>query len=162
VRPRLSRLSVVQLDALGRAAERFGSGSLHLSNRANVLIRGVTAAGLAPALEVLAAANLIDSNPRVEAVSNIKLLPLIGVNGHASMAEELTAKLERLLAKTEALYRLPAKFGIAVQSGREIDSTALSDVTFLIQKDGIAMLFEGASGSAAVFDRTRDAADAFL
>src|SRR5262245_58044979 len=74
VRPRLSRLSLVQLETLGEAAHRFGSGSLHLSNRANVLIRGVTAAGHADDLEVLAAANLIDSDPRAEAVRNIMLL----------------------------------------------------------------------------------------
>src|SRR5262245_33259769 len=92
VRPRLSRLSLVQLDTLGQAAQRFGSGSLHLSNRANVHIRGVTAAGHEAALELLAAADLIDSDPRAEAVRNIMLLPLIRANGRAAMAEGLTAK----------------------------------------------------------------------
>jgi precorrin-3B synthase len=162
VRPRLSRLSLIQLEALGEATERFGNGSLHLTNRANVLIRGMTAAGHAEALEVLAAANLIDSDPRAEAVRNVMLLPRAGANGHAAIAEGLTAKLEHLLAKSEALYRLPGKFGIAVQAGSEIDATALSDVTFLVQEDRIAMLLEGAAHSAAVFNGSRNAADAFL
>jgi precorrin-3B synthase len=161
VRPRLSRLSLVQLEALGHAAERFGSGALHLTNRANVLVRGVSAAGHAAALEILAATGLIDSDPRAEAVRNIMLLPMAGVNGNAALAEGLTAKLEHLLTKTEALYRLPGKFGIAVQAGREIDATALADVTFLVQEDRIAMLLEGAS-QAPLFGSTRDAVDAFL
>jgi precorrin-3B synthase len=162
VRPRLSRFSLVQLETLGQAAQCFGSGSLHLTNRANVLIRGVTAAGHPAALEALAAASLIDADPRVEAVRNIMLLPITGANGHAAIAEGLAAKLEHLLVKTEALHRLPGKFGIAVQTGSEIDATALSDVTFLVQEDRIVMLLEGASASAAVFSGTGGAADAFL
>jgi len=162
VRPRLGRLSLVQLETLNQAAERFGSGSLHLSNRANVHIRSVTAAGHVSALEVLAAAGLIDSDPRVEAVRNIMLLPLTGASGRAALAEGLTAKLDHLLTQAQALHRLPGKFGIAVQAGREIDIAALSDVNFLVQEDRIAMLLEGALSQAAVFSGTRDAADAFL
>jgi precorrin-3B synthase len=162
VRPRLSRLSLVQLETLRDAAERFGGGSLHLSNRANVLIRGMTAAGHAAALEILAAADLIDSDPRAEAVRNIVLLPITGANGSAAIAEGLAAKLEHLLVNTEALYRLPAKFGIAVQAGPDIDTAALSDVTFFVQEDRIAMLLEGAPSRAAVFSGTQDAIDAFL
>jgi precorrin-3B synthase len=161
VRPRFSRLSLVQLEALG-AAQRFGSGCLHLSNRANVLIRGMTAPGHAAALDVLAGADLIDSDPDAEAVRNVMLLPIIAANGHAAMAEGLTAKLEHLLAERQALYRLPAKFGIAVQAGRSIDTAALSDVTFLVREERIAMLLEGAPSCAAVFIGTRDATDAFL
>jgi precorrin-3B synthase len=236
VRPRLSRLSLVQLETLGQVAKRFGGGTLQLSNRANVLIRGVTAAGHAAALDVLAAANLIDSDPRVEAVRNIMFLPIIGASGHAAIAEGLAVKLEHVLTKTglitpmfpldptphpaasrppspargegfpplhalpvdfeavpcstvpsplagegqgegvftiakenigaikqaEALYSLPAKFGIAVQAGRDIDTAALSDMTFLVQEDRIAMLLEGAPSRAAVFSGTREAVDAFL
>jgi precorrin-3B synthase len=162
VRPRLSRLSLVQLEALGRIAECFGGGSLHLTNRANVLIRGVTAAGHGQALEVLAAANLIDSDPRTEAVRNIMLLPITQSNGRAAIAEGLTAKLEHLLWKSEALYSLPGKFGIAVQAGCAIDTAALSDVTFLVQEDRIAMLLEGAPSRAAIFTGTRETAEAFL
>jgi precorrin-3B synthase len=162
VRPRLSRFSLVQLESLAGAAQRFGSGSLHLTNRANVHIRGVTAAGHEAALEVLAAAGLIDSDPRAEAVRNIMLLPIAGAIGNAAMAKGLAAKLEHLLGKTESLHRLPGKFGITVQAGREIDATALSDVTFLVQEDRIAMVLEGASSRAAVFNGTREAVDAFL
>jgi len=78
------------------------------------------------------------------------------------MAEALAVKLEHVLSETEALHRLPGKFGIAVQAGREIDTTALSDVSFLVQEDRIAMLLEGAPSRAALFSGTRDAVQAFL
>ncbi len=162
VRPRLSRLSLVQLEALGQAAQVFGGGSLCLTNRANVHIRGVTAAGHKAALEVLAAANLIDSDTSAEAVRNIMLLPFTGAGQHAAIAEGLTAKLEHLLAETRALHRLPGKFGIAVQAGHEIDAAGLSDVTFVVQEERIAMLLEGAPSQAAGLSGTRDAVDAFL
>jgi precorrin-3B synthase len=162
VRPRLSKLSLVQLEALGRAAQRFGSGSLHLTNRANAVIRGIPPAGHAAALEILAAAGLIDSDPRAEAVRNVMLLPVTVVSRQAAIAEALTAALEQLLAASEALYGLPGKFGIAVQAGSGIDTGAFSDVTFLVQEDRIAMLLEGAPQSAAVLSGTQNAADAFL
>ncbi len=42
VRLHLGRMSLVQLETLASAAERFGDGNLYLSNRANVQLRGVT------------------------------------------------------------------------------------------------------------------------
>ncbi len=161
VRPRLSRLSLVQLETLGRAAARSGDGNLYLSNRANVQIRGVNAAGHAAALEMLAAAGLIDSDPRIEAVRNVMLLPAAGSNARAYTALELAAKLEALLAATEALYQLPGKFGTAVQVGNSTSSSSTSDVTFLVQEDRIAMVLEGAPGKAFLFDDTQAAASGF-
>src|SRR5262249_141383 len=122
----------------------------------------VTAAGHAAALEVLAAANLIDSDPRAEAVRNIMLLPITGPNAQGAIAEGLAAKLEHLLTQTEALDRLPAKFGIALQAGGQHGIAGMRDVTFLVQEDRILMLLEGAAGRAAVLNGTRDAVEAFL
>src|SRR5208337_5302867 len=94
VRPRFSRLSLVQLETLGLAAQRFGDGNLYLSNRANVQIRGASAEEHATLLDVLAVANLIDSDPRVEAVRNIMVSPAVGLSAHAELAAGLVAKLE--------------------------------------------------------------------
>ncbi len=161
VRPRLSRLSLVQIETLALAAERFGDGNLYLSNRANVQIRGVSAEEHATLLDVLAVANLIDSDPRVEAVRNIMVSPAAGLGAHAGLAAGLVAKLEDVLARDEALYQLPGKFGIAVQEGEEIDPAAASDVTFLVSQDRIAMVLEGTPGRAIFFGSTREATDGF-
>ena len=78
VRPRLGAVSLMQLDMLATAARRFGDGNLYLSNRANVQIRGVTGEEHCALLDVLAAANLMDSDPRIEAVRNVMLVPALG------------------------------------------------------------------------------------
>ncbi len=162
VRPRLSRLSLVQLETLAQAAERFGDGSLYLSNRANVQIRGVAANGHAALLDVLAGVSLIDSDARIEAVRNIMVPPAVELSAHAGLAAGLVARLEDVLAKNEALYQLPGKFGIAVQAGNEIDSAAMSDVTFIAQDDATAMVPEGAAGQAFLFGSTTAAAEGFV
>jgi len=161
VRPWMSRLSLVQLETLRDAAQRFGDGNLYLSNRANVQIRGVSAAGHAALLDVLAAASLIDRVPSVEAVRNVMVSPGTELSSHAELAAGLAAKLEDILARTEALHQLPGKFGIAVQAGDEIDTAATSDVTFLVQEDGFAMLLEGAFDRAILSGSTWAAVEAF-
>ncbi len=161
VRPRLGRLSLVQLEALAQAAQRFGDGRLYLSNRANVHIRGVASESHAAALGILAAVNLVDSDARIEAVRNVMLLPRVGAQAFA-LAEGLAAKLEAALAKTEPLHGLPGKFGAAIQTGRELDNSGIGDVTFLVRNDGIAMLLEGDLHRATVFSGTQQAVDGFV
>ncbi len=75
VRLHLSRMSLVQLETLVSAAERFGDGNLYLSNRANVQLRSVTADKHPALLNVLASASLLDSDARVEAIRNIQVSP---------------------------------------------------------------------------------------
>jgi precorrin-3B synthase len=161
VRPHMSRLSLLQLETLAGAARRFGDRNLYLSNRANVQIRGVTVANHPALLDVLASVSLLDADPRVEAVRNIMVSPQTGLSGHEELAAGLAAKLEDVLTRNEELKKLPGKFGIAIQAADEADLTAVSDVTFLADGDGIAMLLEGEPGRAFSFGSTRAAADGF-
>src|SRR5271157_5083557 len=140
VRLHLGRMSLVQLETLVSAAERFGDGNLYLSNRANVQLRGVTAEKHAPLLEVLASAGLLDTDARVEAIRNIQVSPAVELSTHAELTAGLVARLEDALARNEALYQLPGKFGMAVQAGNEIDTAVVSDVIFLVQGSQIAMV----------------------
>ena len=162
VRLHLSRLSLVQLETLVGAAERFGDGNLYLSNRANVQLRGVTADKHQPLLDVLASAGLLDSDARVEAIRNIQVSPAVELSAHAELTAGLVARLEDALARNEALYQLPGKFGMAVQAGNEIDTAVVSDVIFLVQDDRIAMVLEGALDKAILFDSTNAAAEGFV
>ena len=161
VRLHLGRLSLVQLETLVNAAERFGDGNLYLSNRANVQLRGVTGEKHQALLEVLAAAGLVDDDPRVEAIRNIQVSPAVELGVHARLAAGLVAKLEAALAGLEALYELPGKFGVAVQAGNEIDTGVTSDVTFLVQDERIATVLEGALDKAIVSGNTNAAAKGF-
>ena len=152
----------MQLETLVSAAERFGDGNLYLSNRANVQLRGVTADKHPALLDVLASAGLLDTDARVEAIRNIQVSPAVELSAHAGLAAGLVARLEDALARNEALYRLPGKFGMAVQAGNEIDTAVVSDVIFLVQGDRIAMVLEGALDKAILFGGTNAAAEGFV
>ena len=162
VRLHLGRMSLVQLETLVSAAERFGDGNLYLSNRANVQLRGVTADKHAPLLDVLASAGLLDTDARVEAIRNIQVSPAVELSANAGLAAGLVARLEDALARNEALYQLPGKFGMAVQAGNELDTAVVSDVIFLVQGDRIAMVLEGALDKAILFSGTNAAAEGFV
>lgn len=162
VRPRLGRVSLVQLEALAEGAQRFGDGNLYLSNRANIQIRAVMPEAHAPLLEMLGAAGLIDSDPRAEAVRNVMLVPAFGAEAQFEAAAGLAARMEDILARTEALHSLPGKFGVAIQTGASIDAEAFSDITFLVQSARIAMLLDGDLGRAFGFGNAKAAADGCL
>lgn len=161
IRPRLSRLSLVQLETLAAAALRFGDGSLYLSNRANVQLRAVSPDEHEALLEVLDRAGLIDCDAGAEAVRNIMVSPAVELSAHAGLTAGLASRLEDLIARKEALHRLPAKFGIALQAGDKIDTAAMSDVTFIVQGDEIALVLDGAPGRAFLAGGTRAAVEAY-
>jgi precorrin-3B synthase len=162
VRPRLGRLSLVQLETLGKATLRFGDGTLYLSNRANVQIRSVAAEAYPRLLDLLKREGLIDGDPRIEAIRNVMVVPSVCANADKERAQALATRLEELLAKSETLYDLPGKFGVAVQAGGTVDPSATGDVTFLAGEDCIAMMLEGDLELAFLFDELDSAVDGFL
>lgn len=111
VRPRLTRLTRTQILGLCAAAIRFGSGTIDLTNRANLQLRGVALAAHAPLLQALSALDLLDREPGIETRRNILVSPLY-------QQDDLTARLtRRLLDSLADLPDLPAKFGFAVDTG---------------------------------------------
>lgn len=183
VRPRLSALSHSQLMTLAEVAGRFGDGNLHLTSRANIQIRGIDAAGFEAALEALARANLLDGDPRIEAIRNMMVTPEIalyrspmtqkisdpmksGIGAYpasaSAKAARLASTLEEALASNEELLALPGKFGIAVQADREFDLAYVSDVTFSVHTDRILMVLDGARDQAVVFGEMDEAVDGFI
>jgi precorrin-3B synthase len=100
----------------------------------------------------------LDGDARSEAVRNIMVAPQVALcppdvdseTAHA-VARQLAGAAERVLATTALYHRLPAKFGIAIQAGNEIDSAYLSDVTFACAgHDRIRVIVDGARGKAMV------------
>lgn len=111
VRPPLARITAEQALGLCAAAAEFGSGIIDLTSRANLQLRGVTAATHPPLLESLAALGLLDADPRLEPRRNILTAPLWQPGDDtARVAGDLGARLGELPA-------LPAKFGFAVDAG---------------------------------------------
>ncbi|KUJ85561.1 cobalamin biosynthesis protein CobG [Ruegeria marisrubri] len=111
VRPRLARLSAAQTLGLCDLALRFGNGTIDLTNRANLQLRGVAEADHQALLAELSALNLLDAEPDLETRRNILVSPLY-------QPGDLTARLtQALIDRLVDLPALPAKFGFAVDTG---------------------------------------------
>ena len=113
IRPRLARLSVLQVLGLCEAAQAHGAGLIDLTNRANLQLRGVAESALPTLQRDLGALGLLDTDLETEARRNIVLTPFWQPgDDSARLAEELLARLGELPA-------LPAKVGIVVDAGAQ-------------------------------------------
>ena len=118
VRPQSGTLSPDELLALADAAGRFGNGHIDLTRRANLQLRGVSEASLPPLHDVIAHLGLLDGDPDGEAVRNVMINPLAGIDPFEvleirNIARELTRRLET----ESSLWALPTKFGFIVDGG---------------------------------------------
>ncbi len=123
VRPHLACLTAAQALGLCDAAQRFGSGWIDLTSRANLQLRGVPAPSHGALIEALAGLGLLDANPAMEVRRNLLVTPLWRPgDATARLATELTARLIELPA-------LPPKFGFAVDAGpAPVLSAASADI----------------------------------
>ncbi|WP_170438649.1 precorrin-3B synthase [Ruegeria arenilitoris] len=111
VRPRLARLTAAQTLGLCDLALRFGYGTIDLTNRANLQLRGVAEEDHRALLAELSALNLLDAEPGLETRRNILVSPLY-------QPGDLSARLtQALIDRLGDLPALPAKFGFAVDTG---------------------------------------------
>jgi precorrin-3B synthase len=142
VRPRGGRLSAAQASGIADLAARHGNGLIDLTGRANLQIRGVSAASHAPLLDGLADLGLIDSDEKTEARRNVMVAPFWtgGDDTHS-----LAAELEQALAASS--LDLPAKFGFAVDCGAE-RALAQAPADIRIERGSIGALIVRADGSS--------------
>ena len=111
VRPFLASLTAAQALALCRLAERFGNGTLDLTSRANLQIRGVREDDHPHLLAELDDLGLIHADPRIEARRNILVSP-------DWSAGDLTHRLHgALIGALPDLPELPEKMGFALDTG---------------------------------------------
>jgi precorrin-3B synthase len=114
VRPRGGRLPAAQASHIADLAERHGNGLIDLTGRANLQIRGVSAAGHAPLLDGLADLGLIDPEEKTEEQRNLVVAPFWHEGDDTPL---LAAELEQGLAANA--LGLPIKFGFAVDCGTQ-------------------------------------------
>jgi precorrin-3B synthase len=118
IRPRSATFSPEQLTALADAARRFGNGHIDLTRRANLQIRGVSEASLPSLHDVIARLGLLDDNPDGEAVRNVMINPLAGIDSAEVLdVRNIGREIARLLASKKAIWALPGKFGFVVDGG---------------------------------------------
>jgi len=141
IRPRLGRVSREQVVGLCTVAEDFAGGVVHLTNRANIQLRGVQESGYDALLDQLMALGLVDEDAETERRRNILAAPFRNPGG---LSERLGTDL------TNALPHLPAlgaKFGYAIDTGpvpalsrdpADIRLERASDGTLILRADGAA------------------------
>ena len=120
VRPYRGRLDRAQALALSRAAQRFGNGTIDLTSRGNMQIRGITETSYAELISVLGRATLLDADPTLEARRNILVAPDLALT-------DVTVTLADTLAqRLTELPQLPTKFGFSIDTGHAPILTAAS------------------------------------
>ncbi len=84
VRPLCGRFTPNELMALAEAAQRFGNGHIDLTRRANLQIRGASEETLPGLHEIIGGLGLLDATPEAEAVRNLMISPLAGIDPTAA------------------------------------------------------------------------------
>ena len=122
VRPHSATLDLDELAALADAAGLFGSGHIDLTRRANLQIRGVSEATLPHLHAVIAGLGLLDDSPDGEAVRNVMINPLAGIDPAEVLdVRSIGAELARWLVSEKPLWALPTKFGFIVDGCGVLD-----------------------------------------
>ncbi|RAV07563.1 precorrin-3B synthase [Mycolicibacterium sp. GF69] len=108
-------ITAAQLEALARAATDYGLGTLELTSRGNLQIRGVT--DPAAVADAAAGAGLLPSSTH-ERVRNVVASPLSGrVGSHADIRGLVTA-LDDAIQDEPDLAALPGRFLFGIDDGR--------------------------------------------
>lgn len=121
VRPRAGALSVGQCQVIAGLAQRHGNGHIDLTRRANLQIRGLSEQTLAHVWSELSACGLLDASAEAEAVRNVLLSPLAGLDpSEVWDVRPMAIALEELLGSTPALWDLPGKFEFLIDGGGQV------------------------------------------
>jgi precorrin-3B synthase len=133
-------ISAAALETLAHLAVDHGGGTLELTSRGSLQIRGITEPG--PVAETLADAGLLPS-PTHERVRNIVSSPLSGRNGGLADVRGWVTDLDRALQAEAALAALPGRFWFSIDDGRGDVSGLHADVGVQVGAGGTALLLAG-------------------
>jgi precorrin-3B synthase len=115
---------------LAQAGRDHGSGLFDLSARANLQMRGVSDESLPLLIETLHGLGLLDENTAAEAVRNVLVSPLAGLDGRSDVPRAAKA-LEAALAANKDFHALPGKFGFLIDDGSALSLGSVpADVRF--------------------------------
>lgn len=136
--------------ALAGAASRHGNGTIELTRRGNLQIRGLAPASVAPFAEAVIGCGLANADPDSERRRAVMVSPLVGDDpslapGIGAIAEQI----ERGLIEDARLAALPAKFAIVVDGGGVLPLVGVrGDITVRSAGDGFVLSFDGVAAAA--------------
>ncbi|KTS74584.1 oxidoreductase [Pseudomonas oryzihabitans] len=115
------RLLAGQARAIAAASERWATGVLELTNRANLQLRGVRLDGAEALVAALQAAGLGPADPAADDVRNLLLSPTAGRDPQQLQdVRPLAAALLALLEGDRRLHGLSAKFALQLDGGEAL------------------------------------------
>jgi len=133
-------ITAAQLAALGVVAAESGSGTLELTARGNVQVRGITEVNALA--EAIAAAGLLPSATH-ERVRNLVASPLSGRAGGNLDVRQWVAEMDAAICAEPRLAELGGRFWFSLDDGRADVSGLRADVGVHALPDGCALLLTG-------------------
>ncbi|MCV7200145.1 precorrin-3B synthase [Mycobacterium angelicum] len=144
-------ITAAQLAVLAGASSRYGSGTLELTARGNVQLRGII--DVAAVAEAIAGAGLLPSATH-ERVRNIVASPLSGRAGGRADVRAWVDELDKAIQATPELAGLGGRFWFGLDDGRGDVSGLGADVGVHVLDDGVALLLAGWDTGVRVEDVT--------
>ena len=137
-------ISAAQLATLSGVSSAFGSGTLELTARGNVQLRGITDATTVAEtiVPLLTQAGLLPS-PTHERVRNIVASPLSGRTGGQVDVRGWVSELDAAICAEPRLAELGGRFWFSLDDGRADVSGLGADVGAHAMDDGVALLLAG-------------------
>ncbi|WP_082690537.1 hypothetical protein [Mycobacterium sp. M26] len=133
-------ISAAQLSALAEAADQYGNGTIELTARGNLQLRGVS--DTEAVADAAATAGLLPS-PSHERVRNIVASPLSGRVGGLADVRPWVTELDRGIQADPDLARLPGRFLFSVDDGSGDVSGLRADVGAHVLGEQVALLLAG-------------------
>jgi precorrin-3B synthase len=130
-----------RLRSLAAMTERFGDGSVDLTARGNVQIRGIRPAAADGMAQWAAAAGFLPS-PAHDRARNILASPLAGLDGHPGL-RGLVRSLDRALLADPVLAALPGRFLFSLDDGTGHAGLSTCDVGLRRGAGGVELIVAG-------------------
>jgi precorrin-3B synthase len=142
VKPPGSRLSSDAARIIAAAAAAHGNGTIELTSRGNLQIRGLTQSSAPAFAAAMVQAGLASADPAAERRRNVSLSPLA-----SALAADWALAIETMLEQDPAFDALPAKFSIAVQQDGLAGPDPSADITLrLTQAQPCIVISAGLAG----------------
>src|ERR1700756_1533324 len=133
-------ITAAQLSTLSGVSTEFGSGTLELTARGNLQLRGI--ANVTAVADAIAAAGLLQS-PTHERARNIVASPLSGRAGGRADVRAWVGELDAAICADPKLAELGGRFWFSLDDGRADVSGLGADVGVHFLEDDCALLLTG-------------------